>query len=43
MTFGILLQFSGMAGEILNPLFIGWVIDAITKSMGDEGNMDEVT
>lgn len=38
MSFGILLQFAGMAGEFANPLFIGWVIDAITKK-----DMDQVT
>lgn len=38
MAFGILLQFVGMAGEFLNPFFIGYAIDAVTRN-----NIDEVT
>lgn len=29
MIVGLVLSFSGMIGEFANPLFIGWVIDAI--------------
>lgn len=29
MILGLFLSFSGMIGEFANPLFIGWVIDAI--------------
>jgi ABC-type bacteriocin/lantibiotic exporter with double-glycine peptidase domain len=29
MCVGLVLNFSGMIGEFANPLFIGWVIDAI--------------
>lgn len=32
MFFGFLTNLAGMVGEFVSPLFIGWVVDAITES-----------
>jgi len=32
MFFGFLTNLAGMVGEFVSPLFIGWVVDAITEA-----------
>jgi ABC-type bacteriocin/lantibiotic exporter with double-glycine peptidase domain len=31
MFFGFVTNIAGMVGEFVSPLFIGWVVDAVTK------------